>query len=809
MTDNPELSGQRKGTQAMSNNDQHEEFYDRSDERKKIPDQISAHRGQRQIIMLVGTTGIGKTSLAEKLLRDELANYKSVTVPMGKSSVSTIENLSYFNALYRRLNDLAKERKDFHIKTAGQRGRRSLIGWIRFAWGMVKGYFNMAPETRIYEPVEELGVSNKKQYILSVLKSGPFIVNVQNIHNIDTQSAELFQSISQNVPDLIWLLEYTTPEKECDDQFYTFCNEWRCVANPSIYIIKKLDFDLAFNLAPPEVQSPQQRKILEARYEKARGNLLTIMVVPKNLDEDGDYIQTKLVSLSKDEKYVVYILFLNGTPMSEFILYSILTKADDSSGKISFSISGAMALLDKLETERIIKKRDETYSIRHDTLITVLSQMPADPPRFLAFKALESHYQEIVEQGVGNQEDYISHLFTLYVGFHDERLIDILPRLWNLISAAKYPKDIVQKIEEYKRHMLDGSGTDPHILYPVARFLTELCIRLQYPKEAQENLDLIRAIKPSQYLIGLQGAIYALRSTRENWDKLNSLIAKTEEGSRLRLSLCLCRLRIMMRSCGSNKPKAYAEELLACPAYKDYPEYGFLLHNYAEFSETPAEALDYYRQAINVFRKYNMVNMQAEVNISMSMGYSYAGQLKNARKAIQKAEKLSPKRIPETVLLNNSAVIEILDGKVSPSVLSKLADAALMNINPYELLIVKSNWLTGLTLSNCMDQAADLATEIENSDYEVYQYEDFLHIIYQNLYFYYTEAGNKEKANYYQKKLTILSEKDGINEGTRTLIRLMLQKRQESKNFYSQFPFRVDFLGFWGLDISPDLENFQ
>ena len=495
--------------------------------------------------------------------------------------------------------------------------------------------------------------------------------------------------------------------------------------------------------------------------------------------------------------------------MSESTLNSILTKADQSSGKISFSISKAAALLDKLESERIIKKRGDAYSIKHDTLIAALSHMSVEPTRFLAFRALESHYQEISEQGTGNQEDYINHLFTLYAEFHDERLIDLLPKLWDLILAAKYPKDIIQKIEEYKHHILKSSGTDPHILYPVARFLTELCIRLQYPKEAQENLDLIRAIKPSQYLTGLQGAIYALRSTQENWDKLNALIAKTEKGSRLRLSLCLCRLRIMMRSCDSNKPKTYAEELLACPDYQSYPEYGFLLHNYAEFSKTPAEALDIYRQALNIFKKYKMVNMQAEVNISMSMGYSYAGQLKNARKAIQKAKELSPKQIPETVLLNNSAVIEILDRNVSPSVLSKLADAALMNINPYELLIIKSNWLIGLILSNCMDQAADLVAEIENSDYEIYQYEDFLHIIYQNLYFYYTKVENKEKANYYQEKLIALSGRAEISEYTRTLIRLMLQKRQTSKNFYSKFPFRVDFLGFWGLVISSDLENFQ
>ena len=178
---------------------------------------------------------------------------------------------------------------------SGQRGRRNFLNWLRFAWGAIKGHFNISSETHIYEPIEEPGVSNKKQYILSVLKKGPFIVNVQNVQNIDTQSAELFQSISKNIPDLIWLLEYTTPEEEYDDQFYIFCNEWRCVADPSVYVIKKLDFDLAFNLAPQEMQNPQQRKRIEAQYEKAHGNLLTIMVVPKNLDNDGDYIYYQVI----------------------------------------------------------------------------------------------------------------------------------------------------------------------------------------------------------------------------------------------------------------------------------------------------------------------------------------------------------------------------------------------------------------------------------------------------------------------------------------------------------------------------------
>ena len=804
--DNLKLSN-IKGENMDSGNHQ-EKFYNRSEECKKIPDQINLHKGQRQIIILAGTSGVGKSCLAKKLLNDELANYKSVTVSIAKSNVNTIENLIYFDALYRKLNDLAKKRKEFKIKTVIQSNYLNPIRWLRFVWSAIKGHFGIDSETHICEPIEEPRISNKKQYILSVLKKGPFIVNVQNIQNIDIQSTELFQNISQNVPDLIWLLEYTT-EEHCDKQFYSFCNEWNCVATPCVYVIKKLDFNLAFNLAPPEVQNLEQRRLIKAQYEKSHGNLLTIMVVPKNLDMEGDYIQVKLTSLSQDEKYIIYLMYLNETPIVESMLYSLLTKADKNTSQVYFSIAKATALLNKLERENIIKKQDGEYSIKHDTLITAISQMSIEPVRFLAYRSLEHHYQEIARQEAYNTSDAINHLFSLYASFHDERLVDLLPKIWDLIIEAKYPKEIIRKIDEYKHYMQKRGETDLSTLYYVTRFLTEICIRLQYPEQAQENLELIRAIKPSQYVVGLQGAIYALRSTKENLEKLDALIAKTEKESRIRLSLCLCRLRIMMRSCNSSKSRSYADELLQCLSYHSYPEYAFLLYNYAEFSETSYEALEYYQKALEIFEKYNMLNMQAEVNISMSMTYSYIGRLKEARKSIQTAMNLSPKEIPESVLLNNRAVIEILDGNISASVLNELADAALMDTNPYELLIIKSNWLVGLVLSDCLEQAVDLAEDIESSDYEEYKYEDFLHIVYQDLYFYYTKAENKEKKDFFEKKLVELAKRKGTNEGTRTLIYQILNQQPSSENFYSKFPFRVDFLGFWGLVISSDLENFE
>ena len=379
----------------MNYEENEEPFFDREEERKNIPKQIRSHKGQQQIIVLMGTTGVGKSYLAEKLLREEMNDFKSVIVRIGKSSDSTIESLSYFNALYRALAEVAKVRKEYKLKTPNQYGRRNLINWLYIIFSALMNRFNF--DKPIAEPVEDYSISRKKEFIVSMLKQGPFIVNVQNIHNIDIQSAELFQNIAKNVSDLVWMMEYTLPTEGVDNQFYAFINEWQRIAPYQLYEIKKLDFDLAFNLAPPEVKNSTQKKRLEAQYEKAHGNLLAIMVVPKNLDEDENYMRCKLNSLSQDEKYIVYLLYLNEEPFFESVLYSILTKVDEQTGQLSFSQSKAESLLKKLSEDRIISNYDNICSIKHDSLRAALSQMPTDSLIFLAFRALESHYLTLVK----------------------------------------------------------------------------------------------------------------------------------------------------------------------------------------------------------------------------------------------------------------------------------------------------------------------------------------------------------------------------------------------------------------------------
>ena len=138
------------------------QFYDREKEREAITQKVKENKSKGQLIFLAGTTGVGKSGLAQKLLQDELSDYKSVVLCIGKSSVGTIENLSYFNTLYRKLIEAAKQRKDYGIRTAEQYNRRNIVNWLQIAFEAVKSWLHIDPNRHLAEPAEEYSVSRMK-----------------------------------------------------------------------------------------------------------------------------------------------------------------------------------------------------------------------------------------------------------------------------------------------------------------------------------------------------------------------------------------------------------------------------------------------------------------------------------------------------------------------------------------------------------------------------------------------------------------------------------------------------------------------
>lgn len=78
-----------------------ENLIDRNNEIKLLSNFVNSQGSTNKIIILSGISGIGKSGLMEKLKMSKLISNDIITVKMSKSSVETIENLQYFNDIYK------------------------------------------------------------------------------------------------------------------------------------------------------------------------------------------------------------------------------------------------------------------------------------------------------------------------------------------------------------------------------------------------------------------------------------------------------------------------------------------------------------------------------------------------------------------------------------------------------------------------------------------------------------------------------------------------------------------------------------
>lgn len=85
-----------------------------------------------------------------------------------------------------------------------------------------------------------------------------------------------------------------------------------------------------------------------------------------------------------------------------------------------------------------------------------------------------------------------------------------------------------------------------------------------------------------------------------------------------------------------------------------------------------------------------------------------------------------------------------------------------------------------------------------------YNYEELQHIYYQNLLFYYEFKKEKKKILEYRNLIQELINSLNQSSYTYKIAQLQLNKTTDKNIFFSKYPFRVDFLGYWDFTISLD-----
>ena len=772
-------------------------FYNRHKETQEILSCINDQENRNKIILLVGKTGVGKSSLVKMLLDTKLCGQPSVQVHVSKSSSDTIENLYYINALYRAFVQLAEENFFDDIPTPSQQGMLSLSNLVHFGakvfWAKTIG-----SENRLYEPVDEGSVIKKRDYIIALLKKKSCIVNIDNAQNIDSHSFEVLKNIIQQVEHSRFILEYTIGESHSLEQFYAFYNELQQFnAKTQAFQIEKLDFEEAKKVAPDDVPEDRLRTI----YQKSDGNLVPMMLSNSIMSELDDPIRFQLSRTTQNQRFIINLIFLNGGRIDFSLLYTILLDGKTAPLFSDFIIEETIG---QLKDEKILEYAEgcASYTL-HDSIINELEQQPANPALFLAFRALKEYYFNRLKNCP--DESTIEHLFSLFLRFSDEDILALFPYIRHLIISYKYARPMIAKLTQFREQLAQKGVRNYSILYEFSLSLAALCVELGFAEEAQNNLSLIYD-GGNAYHRSLQVAIYTLNFSDYTSLKEAEKLVQAAQSPREQLTMKLFLLSASMATLVLDKSLAMTRELLSTPEYSQLFEYAYLLRDYAELIPDYDESLKIYDEVIKRFSENGRKDLLGQIYVAQSMFNAYKGNLSDARALLEKAKESGG--VPQHYLLNNEAVICILEKHHTARTADQLHDALLITRDPYEQCIVKSNLLVCYTLLHDQTNADLICEELREEDYESFSYEEFLHIIYTNMFFYYHAFGDETHACQFQSKLIDLLQRASPNSMTYRLASFQLNEEISQTEFYSNFPFRVDFLGNWSLEVSRDLERY-
>lgn len=784
----------------MENSTSHNTFYNRVKETKQIIDCInSSNKSINNIILIGGKTGVGKSGLIRKILQDDLRDQVSIVITVSKVSPNTIENLHYINAIYRRMSELAEEHFFDTVPSPFQQSVLNLKNLARFVFGVIWTKY-VGDENQLYEPTEESSVIRKKNYIIDLLKRRHYLLDIENIQNVDTQSLEILQDIVLRLTGITLILEYTIDETHTTVHFSSLYNELKSRifnANVSAFSIDMLKFDEAKKLAPPGI--PETR--LETIYKQGEGNLVNIILSENTLKSNDSPIQVELLSLSNNEKFLVNLIYLNGGTIS----FSVMCRATIGNRNAPpLSPSLLDSIVNQLVDRHIVQKENEdSIKIFHDSILSELEVQSANPILFSAFDVLKTFY--FGELRTDQDEYTIKQLFRLCTKFSDPEIIKLFPYIKRLVKKYKYPQDIVKKLTQLRNEMTKNSIANYTVVREVSLFLTTLCLELGFAEEAQQNLNIVY-VNNNPYHRALQASIYALNFTSDASMKEVEKLANQALSARERLTIQLCQLSAEMARLSVKESAAIAKQILETKEFQSLFEYAFLLRDYAELVPEYDESIALCQEALRRFKEGGRVDLCAQVQMSMSMFYAYKGQLKIAKKLLLEAKKVAC--IPDCYLLNNLAVIDLLSHRHTNMTAKNLWDALLVCNDAYEKIIIMCNLLVCYIEMGNRKQADELKVMIEKEEYSQFQYEEFLHIVYQDLYYYCTSFGQLEQSKQLKALLCELVERTSGTMAHR-IGKLQLKKIRSPKEFFSNFPFRVDFLGSWSVEISRDLEHCQ
>ena len=805
-----------------------EKIVDRDIEKNKIRDLF--HNNQYNVFFVYSKTGVGKSSLTDELSYTFSKSKTCVNIKNIQKNNSYKDNegefistiFNYFVKDMHKNKNVSKKRTfEYFLKKNKSIKKRTLEKLINSIdcnsikkttlFGVIRHFINKIfkifdfNEDSYFNLVDRDALIIAYNYIIYVLNFGDIFWSIDNFQNIDSYSKQLLREIISLQPKTnITIIEYTIANDSDYTKLIELDSNFRQIGiNCTLFELPNIDsskIDEILDTIDVNIMH-EYTFFYDAKQfylEKSDGNLYKLIQYKITYNKNQDYsdpIMKKIVSLTPDQKYILYIIALSGGQIHKMQLDNIINRSK------SIIIVNYNEQYSKLKNDtHIIQEKDNFVSFSHASILDVLNKYSnlKNPQALLAYRnLLEYHSVKMKSDMVDYNHKFesVNLILNLTYKYDPKEIIqnlkNIIPYLYEKISPSSLMK-YIDKYIEFIKNDFDKKQDD---LYFIIKFCFDYCLY----KECLYIINIIksRSYNYSRYIVN----VYEMNAL-EYLENHSTVIERCEDLIKQDISdyekyLYYLLLIGSYRSINLvDKSIHYANEIKKISGYQTYKEYGIYLRLTETYMERE-EALFYLEKSIEHFIKFNDIFNEIKSRITFSFLLAVTQDIKKARTELEIAIKKSKNNNFfnfNIVFLINKSALELLDNKYGLSVESKLQQAEISTSSPYDKLLIISLRLINAVESNYESIIPSLILKID----ELTQYESDKHLlalVMYNLFLYYSMLEDEKNKNKYYKFAKRYSSYN-------TTVKFKLSNKINNKTptlFNTKWV--VGFTFFWNVDI--------
>lgn len=712
-------------------------FINRNEEVQFLRDDIASARHNARFLLLTAPSGIGKSSLVDRVFQDSLdkdlirvkvaKHEESRNVPalyireLGRSInyfANTQSSIETFEEYYRRSNNekefgylLRTIAADF-IKKTTDSDEVSL--WVK---NQSAHNDSNIMTNAVFSSDNTAAQGAVISYVSDALKNNRLVVTLENIQNIDGDSLRFLKDLLMLNKDLYFIGEYTDDEGRQIDKI-DLANYFE---GPNVSVCIRSINKLPLHEIIKECRDKPEiiMKVLQASYEGSSGNLHNLRIllsenysekcfvrdVPQQYDA---ILKQRITSLTADDSMLLAAVVAHGGCVD----IELLNKCNRNSGLIASSLLNLFSIenaLERLVQYDLLKYSATEVMVAQDSVIdAVLSDTRYTKYLLISYRSWLSFYQSIKQ---GSDDLYISKSEILSWEVYFRAVLtdfsginQLLDEIYELTLLSSAPKRAIRYLEGLKcniskqTNLIHSKEVYKLIDFGIMRTLYRLHMFEEIPKYSAQYLSSQAALIFHTSSLALTGHADAAI------ELCNKEILNANE--KVKLEFFLIRIA------------AYR----ASNQYKNCEKEWIRLHNLGVFANTKYEAIflrcsdlallsnyseriKHLTTAIDMFKESGDCLQEVSARNALAQHLAYEGDLDGAEYQLKMAEQGASRIYSRYyVIENNMGVLNLQRGNISDKVIQHIKGAAYTCDTFLDKFIIWNNLLVAYSMEGSSNE---------------------------------------------------------------------------------------------------------